>query len=146
MTLLQYANEIPGPRAALSNRVFAIAVGAFTLEAEAELGAAQKTVVQKVRVLVRSRDRPRRVDAGGPSKEGRSRNVEGGQGAVASAQEAMIQKIPVSVPSRDRPRRVDAQGVHEDGARNVHVGEAAVASAEEAMRVPVIIKSRDRPR
>jgi hypothetical protein len=97
-------------------------------------------------VVVASRDRPRRVDAGGIGVGG-TWGIERGEGAVASPQEAGCPNCGL-VLSRDRPRRVDAGGFGAiEGTWGIEFDEGAVAPQKAVTHYRwVFVVSRDRPR
>src|SRR5271167_713033 len=76
------------------------------------VGSAHVAVTYTARVIVVSRNRPRRVETvGARALEGacaRARSVENSEGAVATAQEAVAHIVGVTGQSRNRARRVDS--------------------------------------
>src|SRR5271166_3718188 len=93
---------------------------------------AQKAVNHEVCVSVGSRDRSRRVDAGGVGDWG-TRDIERGEGAVGASQ-VTVTGGGFTVESRDHPSRVDGVGEAASKARRVDRGDGAVSGPQEAMR------------
>ena len=70
----------------------------------------QEAVTHEVCVCVATRDRPRRVDAGGGGAVVGTWGIERCEGAAGGPQEAVLQEACVKVVSRDRPLLVDGDG------------------------------------
>src|SRR5260370_30907064 len=96
-------------------------------------GYAPEAVLDRVRVLVPSRDCPCRVDAFGFGQH-RTRRTERDESAVGRAQEAVRRStVRVTIVSRDVPCLIDACGVRIRCTGRIASGDRAVARAPGAI-------------
>src|SRR3982074_1389253 len=117
---------IPSPPNELLILVSLLILISFVLDA-------YETVLDKVRVLVPSRDCPCKVDACGFGQH-RPRRTDRDEGAVGRAQEAGGRStVRVTIVSRDVLCLIDACGVRVRCTGRIERGEGAIGSAQEAM-------------